>query len=53
MEIAIGSAYETETQILIASDLNFINEEDRESLCSNLEIIIKMLLRFKSTLLAV
>lgn len=53
LEIAIGSAYETETQILIASDLNFIREEDRESLCSSLEIIIKMLLKFKSTLLAV
>lgn len=53
LEIAIGSAYETETQILIANDLGFVSEEDRGNLCSSLEIIIKMLLRFKSTLLAV
>ncbi|WP_371922416.1 four helix bundle protein [Bizionia sp. M204] len=28
LEIAIGSAYEIETQLLIASDLNFINKVD-------------------------
>ncbi|WP_417199692.1 four helix bundle protein [Bizionia sp.] len=28
LQIAIGSAYEIETQLLIASDLNFINKVD-------------------------
>ena len=50
LEIAIGSAYEIETQLLIASDLGFINQENLESLSISLEEIIKMTSKFRSTL---
>ncbi|BFM41566.1 four helix bundle protein [Flavobacterium sp. CFS9] len=51
LEIAIGSAYEVETQLLISSDLGFINEEDITELIPLLEEIIKMTSRFRTTLL--
>ena len=50
LEIAIGSAYEIETQILIASDLGFITPPESENLTSELAEIIKMISRFRSTL---
>lgn len=50
LEIAIGSAYEIETQLLIASDLGFLEIEIQEKLTNQLEEIIKMLSRFKSSL---
>ena len=50
LEIAIGSAYEIETQLLIASDLGFLKIEKLESLTNNLEEIIKMTSRFRTTL---
>ena len=50
LEIAIGSAYEIETQLLIASDLGFINQENSETLSKSLEEIIKMTSKFRSTL---
>ncbi|GGG45122.1 four helix bundle protein [Bizionia arctica] len=50
LQIAIGSAYEIETQLLIASDLKFINQQEVISLLKNLESIIKMISKFKSTL---
>ena len=50
LEIAIGSAYEIETQLLIASDLGFLEIEKQEKLTNQLEEIIKMLSRFKSSL---
>ncbi|MEO6173810.1 MAG: four helix bundle protein [Flavobacterium circumlabens] len=51
LEIAIGSAYEVETQLLISSDLGFINEESTNELTTMLEEIIKMTSRFRATLL--
>jgi len=51
LEIAIGSAYEVETQLLISSDLGFINEEKTIELTNMLEEIIKMTSRFRATLL--
>ncbi len=51
LEIAIGSAYETETQILISSDLGFITPQDLIELTNMLEEIIKMTSRFRATLL--
>jgi four helix bundle protein len=51
LEIAIGSAYEVETQLLISSDLGFINQESSIDLISTLEEIIKMTSRFRATLL--
>lgn len=51
LEIAIGSAYEVETQILISSDLGFITPEDLIELSNMLDEIIKMTSRFRATLL--
>ncbi|EDP96372.1 four helix bundle protein [Kordia algicida OT-1] len=50
LEIAIGSAYEIETQLLIASDLNFLNQKDSEKLINELQSIIKMLSKLMSSL---
>jgi len=51
LEIAIGSAYEVETQLLISSDLGFINEKNTIELINLLEEIPKMTSRFRATLL--
>lgn len=51
LEIAIGSAYEVETQLLISSDLEFIDEENTTELISLLYEITKMTSRFRATLL--
>ncbi|OMQ11754.1 four helix bundle protein [[Flexibacter] sp. ATCC 35103] len=51
LEIAIGSAYEVETQLLISSDLGFINEEKTSELIHMLEEITKMTSRFRATLI--
>lgn len=50
LQIAIGSAYEIETQLLIASDLKFINQGELDFVLKSLESIIKMTPKFKSTL---
>ncbi|WP_413998624.1 four helix bundle protein [Flavobacterium sp. W1B] len=50
LEIAIGSAYEVETQLLIASDLGFLNEEKTKELNTEINEIIKMTSRFRTTL---
>jgi four helix bundle protein len=50
LEIAMGSAYEVETQLLISSDLGFIEQTDLDLLSVKLEAIIKMISKFRSTL---
>jgi four helix bundle protein len=50
LEIAIGSAYEVETQILIASGLNFLSPTESQGLINELAEITKMISRFRSTL---
>ena len=50
LEIAIGSGYEIETQLLIASDLEFLKLEKLEELLISLDEIIKMTSKFRSTL---
>ncbi len=50
LEIAIGSAYEIETQLLISNDLKFLEFETLESLLNELEEIIKMISKFRSNL---
>ncbi|NRR92660.1 four helix bundle protein [Winogradskyella undariae] len=50
LQITLGSAYEVETQLLIASDLNFISKEELDKLLLELNSIIKMTSKFKSTL---
>jgi four helix bundle protein len=50
LEIAIGSAYEIETQLLIAFDLDFIKSYELEKSVVELNEIIKMISRFRSNL---
>jgi len=50
LQIALGSAYEIETQLLIAFDLKFMTENELNKLLEDLESIIKMTSKFKSTL---
>lgn len=50
LEIAMGSAYEIETQLLISKDLNFINDEKKNPLIERLTSIIKMISKLKTTL---
>jgi four helix bundle protein len=50
LEIAIGSAYEIETQLIIASDLGFLKSDESEILIEQLDEIIKMISKFRSTL---
>ena len=50
LKITLGSTYEIETQLLIASDLKFISNTKLESTISELQEIIKMISKFKSTL---
>ncbi|GGF69256.1 four helix bundle protein [Wenyingzhuangia marina] len=48
--IALGSAYEIETQLIIAFELEFIKEEDFETLLFKIKQIQKMLYNFRRTL---
>lgn len=50
IEISIGSAYEIDTQLLIALDLKFLNEREHKEINDKLQSIIKMMSKFKSTL---
>lgn len=50
LEIAIGSCYEIETQLLISYDLGFLNENDLNQSLISLDSIVKMTSKFKSTL---
>ena len=47
LEIAQGSVYEVETQLLIASDLRFIQGENLNDLLYRLDTLVKMIIRFK------
>lgn len=50
LQITLGSAYEIETQSLIANDLNFLTDSELDETISELQEIIKMVSKFKSTL---
>lgn len=50
LQITLGSAYEIETQLLIANDLKFLSDLELKGLMSELQEIIKMISKFKSTL---
>src|SRR5690606_28164664 len=50
LEIAIGSAYEVETQLYIISKLNFIKDNVTENLVSKIHEIIKMTVKYKATI---
>lgn len=50
LQIAIGSAYEIETQLLIAYDLQFLTQKELEPIISELSEIIRMTSRFRASL---
>ncbi len=50
IEIALGSCYEIETQLIISNDLNFMSDNYCKELQEKLDVIIKMMSKFKSTL---
>jgi four helix bundle protein len=50
LEITLGSCYEIETHLIIAYDLKFISVEELNQSSKELEEIIKMISKFKSTL---
>ncbi|WP_432264679.1 four helix bundle protein [Autumnicola psychrophila] len=50
LEIAMGSCYEIETQLLISNNLGFIEARHLETLKTELDSIIKMISKFRSTI---
>jgi len=50
VEIALGSCYEIETQLLISNDLNYLSNQNLTQMQENLTQIIKMMSKFKTTL---
>lgn len=50
LEIAIGSCYELETQLLISNDLRFLETEKLDNLLHDLSRIVQMTAKFISTL---
>ncbi len=51
LQISVGSAYELETQLEIARDLNFLSDENYLKLSEELTIIIKQISKFRSNCL--
>jgi len=47
LNIALGSSFEFETQVIIANGLDFINKDDFESLMSDIRHIQNMIIRLK------
>ena len=50
LDIAIGSSYEVESQIINSNDLKFINKEELNSILLELNEIQRMLVGFQKTL---
>ena len=50
LEMAIGSAYEVETELLVAFNLEYINKDSYEKLQNELVILEKMITAFKNHL---
>jgi len=50
LSISLGSAFELETQILIAKELNLINNSNYNNISSKLEQIQKMIIGFLNSL---
>lgn len=50
LEIAVGSCYELETQLLITNDLGYLPIQTRDLLISQLEKIINMTVKFMFSL---
>ena len=50
LEIAMGSLYEIETQLLISTELGFITTDSAFPLINRIEALTKMIYRFQITL---
>ncbi|WP_229664730.1 four helix bundle protein [Christiangramia forsetii] len=50
LEMAMGSCYEVETQILLSNDLGFLKDTELIALQEKLTSIIKMISKFRSTI---
>ena len=50
LEIAMGSLYEIETQLLISTELGFITSDGAFPLINRIETLTKMIYRFQITL---
>ncbi|NQY07238.1 MAG: four helix bundle protein [Flavobacteriaceae bacterium] len=50
LEFGIGAAYEVQTQLLISADIGFLNNDDMDNTIEKITSIIKMMVKFKSTL---
>ena len=52
IEITLGSAYELETQLIIANRLNYIEKSTFDSLSEELNALIQMTMKFQTRLRA-
>ncbi len=50
LDIALGSAFELETQLILASDLNYLSEDKMQNIHNLLNEIQKMIYSFKTKL---
>ena len=50
LEVALGSAFELETQLQIGSDLNYLNKNEAQDLISKTQEISKMISGLKKSL---
>ncbi|KAA5544025.1 four helix bundle protein [Adhaeribacter rhizoryzae] len=51
LSIALGSAYELQTQVLLAESLGFVDNQKIEALLKDIELIQKRLFSFKKILI--
>lgn len=50
LQIAIGSATEVEYQLLLAHDINYINDDDYQALTDETVVVRKMIIKYQSEL---
>ena len=50
LQIAIGSATEVECQLLLAHDLDYINDDDYQALTDETVVVRKMIIKYQSEL---
>ena len=50
IQIAIGSATEVEYQLLLAHDINYINDDDYQALTDETVVVRKMIIKYQSEL---
>lgn len=51
LDIANGSSFELETQLIIANELKFLNDNSFEALCNKLDEVQKMIYGFRKKLI--